>query len=419
MKVRIIKPGINQLKKVIKFIPLLILYIIIVLIFSKDALLGDDGGRYLVYADNLLNGFFSPREDVNLWNGPGYPILLVPFLGLHIPLIFAKLLNAVFLFFAVIYFYFLLSLFIRERAAVIFAYLLGLYFPLFLCLHLLLTEVFTVFLICGFMFHFCKRGQGIQGRTNLIASIVFLGYLALTKIFFGYVIITGLVISLLLSLFKLRRIFLFSIPVYFGALVFCIPYLIYSYVLTSKPFYWGTSGGISLYWMAASDKGELGDVYDPAYVLNLPDSVKFASHKKFFNYLVKLPRVQQDEELKKRAIANIKSNPGKFVKNWAANIGRLVFSYPYSYTQQKLSTFFYIIPNMFIVVLFIFSFCLYLFRLSVVPSEIHNLLLFGGITFFGSSLLSAYPRYLFPIIPILFLFIAFMAMNFVKVEFRK
>ena len=42
-------------------------------------LMGDEP-RYLEYAQNLLNGYFSAKGKVDLWSGPGYPLFLAPFI---------------------------------------------------------------------------------------------------------------------------------------------------------------------------------------------------------------------------------------------------------------------------------------------------------------------------------------------------
>jgi hypothetical protein len=405
----------TKIKAVIKFIPLLLLYVIIVLVFSNAQ--GRDEKRYIMFAHNLLNGFYSlPGGNVNLWNGPGYPIVLVPFLGFHITLIFAKLLNAVFLFLAVIYFYSTLSFFVPRRISVVSAYLLGMYIPFFPHLPLLTTEIFTVFLVCGFIFHFCQWNKGINKRGNFLAVVLYLGYLALTKVFFGFAIITVGIVSLLLSLHRGRHIFSRSLPVYLGALIVCAPYLIYTYKLTGKVFYWGNAGGESLYWMTSLNSNEFGDWWDSRWSLTQP---QFESHKKFLRPVVKLPYIKWDDEFKKQAVANILSNPKKYVINWTANIGRMLFSLPYSYTNQRLTTYFYIVPNMFLVVLLVFCMYPYFRCFSLSPPELHNLLLFGMITFFGSSLLSAYPRQLFPVVPIILLFLTFIGTNILKIEIGK
>ena len=61
----------------IALLPFLVLYVVLVLVFHKDAMEGDEG-RYVFFAENLSQGFYSPRDEINLWNGPGYPLVLVP-----------------------------------------------------------------------------------------------------------------------------------------------------------------------------------------------------------------------------------------------------------------------------------------------------------------------------------------------------
>ena len=40
-----------------------------------------DEQRYIDYANNLWNGFYSPDfPNIFIWNGPGYPIFLMPFI---------------------------------------------------------------------------------------------------------------------------------------------------------------------------------------------------------------------------------------------------------------------------------------------------------------------------------------------------
>ena len=86
------------------FLPFLIFYVIFILIFATDELNHDDQGRYLMYAHNLINGYYSPpAPNIDLGNGPGYPLILAPFVALHLPLICIKLLNAVFYYLSIIF----------------------------------------------------------------------------------------------------------------------------------------------------------------------------------------------------------------------------------------------------------------------------------------------------------------------------
>lgn len=115
-------------------------------------------------------------------------------------------------------------------------------------------------------------------------------------------------------------------------------------------------------------------------------------HGDFFVETGSLDSIGQDQALTVRAIENIQSHPVKYAQNWVANVGRLLFSYPYSYTEQKLSTFFYLIPNGLLVALAVFLlYPTYLLGRSI-PFEIYALLGFFLIAFGGSSLVSAYER---------------------------
>ena len=49
-------------------------------------LMGDEP-RYLQYAHNLLHGYFSPKEKLDLWSGPGYPLCSVSYTHLTLPTI--------------------------------------------------------------------------------------------------------------------------------------------------------------------------------------------------------------------------------------------------------------------------------------------------------------------------------------------
>ena len=222
------------MRKKIKFLPLLLLYIIFVLLFAQDEYWGDEE-RYVIFATNLSNGYYASPDNLTLWNGPGYPIILLPFVLLKLPWLTAKLMNPLFLFLAVLIFYCMLQMYMKEKCAAFFAYLLGMYPPFMRYNHYLLTETFTTFLICCFLFYFCKMNQEEENKWDLlIVTSAFLGYLALTKIFFGYVLLAGLILFLILFLLKRRIIFKKAAIVYFLALIVCSPYLFYTYLLTGR-----------------------------------------------------------------------------------------------------------------------------------------------------------------------------------------
>ena len=82
------------------FLPFLLFYIALVLILPTHGTTGDEN-RYLMFGQNLIHGFYSPPY-IDIGDGPGYPILLMPFLALGLPLICVTLLNAVLYYMSVI-----------------------------------------------------------------------------------------------------------------------------------------------------------------------------------------------------------------------------------------------------------------------------------------------------------------------------
>jgi hypothetical protein len=185
--------------------------------------------------------------------------------------------------------------------------------------------------------------------------------------------------------------------------------------LTGKIFYWATSGGNNLYWMSTPYENEWGNYFSTKDVQELPELIH---HQEFFNKLAGLSQEERDSECQKQAIDNITHHPTKYFTNWMANIGRLLFSYPFSYTQQKLSTYFYLIPNMFIVVFFILSIYPAILRRKVIPYEIYALLYFSLVAFGGNSLLAADTRQFITLVPILILWLSFIYIRVMKIEVR-
>jgi 4-amino-4-deoxy-L-arabinose transferase-like glycosyltransferase len=275
-----------------------------------------------------------------------------------------------------------------------------------------------MFLVCSCLFYFCKlqRDDGRRGINVLIAGVL-LAYLALTKVFFGYVIMCALLLALVVFLLRRERKDANSLLVCALSFVLCVPWLAYTHSVTGKFLCWGTSGGSALYWMSSSFAGEWGDwrakqdleVY-PQLALN---------HGAFVNSLEGLNQVQMDEAFKKKSIENIRQHPTKYLRNCLANIGRLLFNYPYSYAPQTLSSYGYLIPNMFNVVLWVL--CLYpsVAGWRRYPYEMIAALVFGAIALFGSSLFSAYLRMGWPVLPLAGLWVAFSLNRVLRIEMRR
>jgi hypothetical protein len=395
--------------------PLLSLYLVISVIASSSAFVRDEPG-YVGNASRMVHGAGVLSQDFRLWWGPGYTFVLVPFIVFKLPWIVAKCLNAGFLFGAIIYFYRLIQRYISGTAAFVITFALGLYPPFLRELPYLLPECLTIFLVCGFMFYFCALyNNARRSWLHLFAASIYLASLALTKVFFGYVIVSVLMIWLGLLVWRRTTALRNALLVFVLALIWCVPYLLYTHSLTGRTFYWGTSGGMSLYWMSTPYPTESGSWFSVTEVKEKPE---LAPHREFFASLEGLSDVERDSAFKKQAIYNITHHPGKYAANWAANVGRLLFSYPYSLQSAHLGTYFYMAPNMFVVVLFLLSMFPAVLKPSAIPFELWGLLIFALFAFGGSTLLSAYDRQFRPLVPILSAWMGYVYLRVLQIHFR-
>lgn len=403
-------------KTYFKLIPFLLLYLTIVIIFSNSSLVGDEN-RYLWFTNNLLHGFYSPDyPNINLWNGPGYPFILIPFVFLKLPLIFIKLLNGFFLYFALLINFKTFRIYSSEKKAFLYTVLMGLYFPVFHELPFILTECLTWLLVSLVCHLFIKTYRLKSFNWSLILATSFtISFLAMTKLIFGYVILAMILVSLILIFIShtrdsaIKSSYIFSL-----SFLLCIPWLLYTYHITNKPFYWTNSGSMSLYTMSTPFEGEFGDwKSEDELVLN-------PNHTFFIDRIKDLNPLQKDYEYKREAINNIACNPKKYFLNWISNVGRLFFNYPYTNLPQGLRPFFHSIPNMFILVPLILSLFYGNTIIKSFPQELILLLLFFIIYLFGCSLVSTYPRMFYITIPywITYLFYFFNNTIFIQVKER-
>jgi hypothetical protein len=405
-------------------VSLLVVYTGIVSIASSPVFDGGDEGGYAAYAMRIAGvpetsqdlRLWWGAQDLRYWWGPGYPLLLAPFALFGWPWLAAKLLNALFLSGAIAYAGALVYRYTPGSTWLAVMLSLGLYPPLMRSLPSLNPESLTVLLVCGFMFHFCALFQQTRRfRLHLFATSIYLAYLALTKIFFGYVIAAMLVFLLVSRLWQRTHGVRTASKVFLLGLLWCVPYLLYMYSVTGKVFYWGTSGGMSLYWMSTPYPGEYGSWYSSDQVKERPE---LAPHREFFATLEGLSDVERDDAFKKRAFDNIAHHPKEFARNWAANVGRMLFSYPFSFAAQSLTTYFYLAPNMFLVVLFLMSLIPAALRPRAVPFELWFLLAFSLIALAGSTLVSGYDRQFRPLVPILCVWVAFVAVRVLRIDLR-
>lgn len=416
---------------VLPFLPLMVLYIAVVLVFSSAGLEGDED-RHLRYATNLAHGYYTDADNPELLNGPGYPIVLTPFVALNSKLLLLKFLNALFVIVGVVYFYKSVELFAKKKHAIFFAYLIGLYPPLIRYMPLLYSESLAFMVICGIIYHFCKLSQSERvNRKQLIITSLYLGWLILVKIIFLHVI--GLSMLLIAGLFivkKNKQVLRISLIVFLGV-IFITPYLIYAHALTGKLLYLGTGGGEILYHRSSPYENELGNWfseedalngqsidYEPSQVYeNLHQLSK--NHRDFYLELEPLTNIERDSAFKSMAIKNMKAHPGKYLKNTIANTGRFFFHYPFSYRNQNMGTYGYMIPNMFILVLWALSLFPVFMSKKKIPFELKAIMVFILIYACGTILADGRGRNFIIMVPFLVLFVAYVYTNILKITLVK
>jgi 4-amino-4-deoxy-L-arabinose transferase-like glycosyltransferase len=390
-----------------------------------------DEVRYLGFAMNILHGFYSPpAPDIYLTNGPGYPILIVPFLALNLPLVCITIMNALFYYFSLILVYKALQQFVSIRISLMISLFWAFNINAYQALQYIIAETFTLFLISLIVYNIVKafntdNSSGKKKYTFLSGFLI--GYLVLTKVIFGYVLLFMLAGSVLLWIFNRRSInHGKGVIILIIALATNVPYLVYTHHLTGKMFYWSSVGGNNLYWMSSPFKSEYGDWFhfekyatDSLSAANqLPPAKEpfISNHQKDYIEIDNYKGIARDDVFKKMAVNNIKSYPLKFVQNCFCNVGRMFFNFPWSYEAQSPRNLLRLPWNGLLIVLMLF--CLY-------PTSINwrkfdyslQFLLFFALLYFGGSILgSADIRMVTAIAPILLIWIAFVLNKTMKIN---
>ena len=445
---RIIKNIDTNKNPFLLFFPFLILYVVIILVFAKNINDGDEN-RYLTYAQNLVHGFYTlPAPYLDLGNGPGYPIIIAPFVALKLPVIYIKLMNALFYYFSSILLYKALQQIVPSKFALIFGVIWALYPNTFEAMPYALSEVFASSLVPLLIFTLIKlfkNDHTKKARKYILFAGLSFGYLALTKPIFGYVLIFMIIGTTLIWIMnKRKQNFKKGITVLLIAFVTTIPWLTYTYHMTGKILYWSSFGGNNLYWMSSPYENEYGDwmpyfpdstAHEKYHVPGASEQVRL-QHQKDFQQIFASKEAQdlyvkngvisgspyngviQDDVLKKIAIQNIKSHPFKFIQNCISNAGRMIFNYPNAYTIQKPSTLRRLPVNGTLLVLAAFCFIITLANWKRILFPIRFLLFVGLLYFCGSLLGSASPRMFSLVAPILLIWIAYIISKSIKVDLK-
>lgn len=403
------------------FLPFLLIYTALAALGHRDVMEGDEG-RYFMFAQNLTQGYYSPRGELNLWNGPGYPLVLVPFVFMKTPLVFPVMLNGLFQYVSVVMLYQALRLLVSRQLSIVFSLLWAFYYVAYKELAWLYTEPLSSCLMSVFLFFFIRSGLPTGRTRDAWIAGLFFGYLALTKIIFGYVTLFLLMgTSLLLLLKKNERMKQYFFTWLIAFLV-NIPYLLYTFQLTGKPLYWANSGGMSFYWASTPVEGEFGDWNDDhftaycGYDTTQPcNAAQFAVHHQAdYDRIFRLQGVERDEAFRQQAWENIRQYPVKYLKNCIANTGRLFFGIPFSYHYFRMAQLMRIPPGALVFFLFIFS-CIscFFFRGKAEP---WGWILLSVLFLFlaGTLAVSAYQRMLTVVVPLIVVLSAVASANWLQ-----
>jgi hypothetical protein len=427
------------------FAPFLVFYLILIYLLRGNGLIGDEP-RYIQYAHNLLQGFYSPKNEVDLWNGPGYPLFLAPFIKIGFSTLGLKLLNGFLQYASIVYLYKTLLLWISHKKVMVLSLFWACYYIAFREMTYIYTESLANVLVCVLIYTMSKNiglgnssnhnNKNISNNNNIsnhnkgirglfIPGIV-LGILILTKVIFGYVVVALFFGIVVLNFFSKQNAYVQTMYITIIALCINLPYLMYTYQLTHKPLYWSNAGGMSLYWASTPVEGEYGDWNDAQfkaycdYDTTMPcNAALFAKgHQQDYNQIYQFNGVARDSAFKQKAIANIKAHPIKYVKNTIANTGRLFFSIPTSYTVMRPQNLWRILPNAIVFCIFIFSLLLSAINIKKHPPFIVALLCLLFLYLGASIVVSAFQRQLYVVLPIILLWFGWLTQQLIQFRFR-
>jgi len=355
-----------------------------------------------------------------------------------------QLVNAISYYLSIVLLFKSLQQIVPFRLSVVFSLIWALYPTYYEYMADTLPEVFVASLIPLLLFTSLKAFESAnakKSRKYIFWAGFTLGYIALTKPIFGYVIMFMIGGALLLLMMNKKSAnYKKTMIILIIAFLTTTPYLIYTYHLSGKMFYWSSFGGNNLYWMSTPYEGEYGDwigfpiSHTEEYRIPGSEKTITSHHQKDFDKILKNKEVQetnvqdgvieynltkgvsQDDLFRSIAINNIKSHPVKFVKNCISNAGRIFFNYPASYVLQKPSTLRRLPINGTLLVVSLFCLILSLVNWRKILYPIRFFLLLGFIYFGGSLLGSADIRTFILVVPILLIWIAYIINKSVKVK---
>jgi 4-amino-4-deoxy-L-arabinose transferase-like glycosyltransferase len=385
-------------------LPLLAAYLLAVAFFPAHP---DDEASYVTLAERLTHGTYvtgdqgalldSNSMSPDLWFGPGLPAILAPLVAVDGPTWVLRLTGPLVLFGAMLLLYVLARDRWGGRVALLSAYGVGLYLPFLTLLPNLHSEVPAIFFVSAAMLAI-SRHVNRGGRPSFAVAACALAALALTRVAYGWVLTAMLLALVAWWLVRRSSVAARTSLIVAAAIVLCLPWLAYTHEKTGRLYVWGNSGALSLYWMTSPNAGDLGDWQKADEVFTNP---ALAPHRPFFESLRGLTLAEQNAKIEHRALRNIVHHPEKYAQNVAANVSRMFFNSPYSRTREQANDLFYGLPNALAVGAVVLCLVVLVPRRRRLPLETGPFVVLAGSAFGLHTLLSAYPRMLMPIVPVL------------------
>lgn len=391
-------PLLRRLELVL-FFGTLLFYAANVLVMKRSDMIWDEP-RYVWYAKNLTHGMYNTEEKTDIINGPGYPLVLAPMIALQVPLLGQRMLNALFI---------ALAAWFTFRAVLPYAgkwwafgvALAAVVHPVMIRLvPWLMTEALTSCCIAGFAWAFSAALRSEKWRWGaIVAAGMAFGWLTLTRVFFGNVLLVVLVLLTLLLVWKSQReSVLRALSVMAVSLVICIPWLAHTYRKTGDILCWSTNGGELLYWATSTRPGENGHWFSDEDAQIVSENIA-NGHRDFYRKYYFLPVPEREAALKQAAMANLRANPRGVFYNWICNMGRLTFDFPRSHLPREFVTTILLVVNGPILLVVLLTLRVGWRNRHTVPVEVLLLLMVAAVYLGGASLLPGQPRYLVVILP--------------------
>ena len=375
------------------FLSVLVLYALVTVLADRPDMVWDEG-RYRWYATSLTHGTYATEEKPDIVNGPGYPLVLAPLIALGAPLIVLRGLNAVFMALAAWFSFRSVLPYAGRKWALGIALVTALHPSVLRVAPRLMTEPLTLACVAGFAWAFTAalRAEKWSWRLLLVSAFAF-GWLVLTRVFFGNVLMAAVVILTGLLIFKMHREQLLrALMVLLLAFGLCVPWLAYTHSRTGEWLCWSTNGGELLYWATSTKPGENGHWFSEEESQTLPELVA-NGHRDFYKANYYLPVLEREAALKARAMQNIRENPAGVLWNWSCNQSRLLFGFPRSHLPVEWGSWLLLGINGVLVAWVSFVGWQAWSQKAQVPAELIVLAVLTTVYLGGSGLLPGLPRY--------------------------